>query len=183
MPHAHLPHTINQLGQPLSIAFTQAAARQLEPLDIRLARETYLEALYAANVSGRLGNGLLEVAQAARAAPRLPPPQPANDMLLDGLAVRFTQGYVAGAPLLKRALRALRDQEVPCDPKVRWLSLALRTAADLFDDETWHELATRQVRIAQHTGALSVLPLALVNLAHLRIFARREGYGFIYFQF
>jgi DNA-binding CsgD family transcriptional regulator len=106
------------------------AARRLESLDIRLARETYLEALYAANVSGRLGNGLLEVAQAARAAPPLPLPQPAPDILLDGLALRFTDGYVAGAPLLKRALGVWRDQEVQCD-QARWLSLALVNLAHL----------------------------------------------------
>jgi DNA-binding CsgD family transcriptional regulator len=147
------------------------AARRLESLDIRLARETYLEALYAANVSGRLGNGLLEVAQAARAAPRLASPQPATDILLDGLAVRFTDGYIAGAPILKRALCALADQEVHGDQGVRWLSLALRTAADLFDEEMWRRLVNRQVQLAHDTGALSVMPLALVNLAHLRIFA------------
>jgi DNA-binding CsgD family transcriptional regulator len=146
------------------------AARRLESLDIRIARETYLEALYAANVSGQLGNGLLEVAQAVRAAPPLPPPQPATDMLLDGLALRFTEGYVAGAPILKRALSVLRDQEIHC-AQIRWLSLALRTAADLFDDETWHRLVARQVQVAHDTGALSVLPVALVNLAHLQIFA------------
>jgi DNA-binding CsgD family transcriptional regulator len=35
----------------------------------------------------------------------------------------------------------------------------------------WHRLVNRQVQLAHDTGALSVLPLALVNLAHLRIFA------------
>jgi DNA-binding CsgD family transcriptional regulator len=147
------------------------AARRLESLDIGLARETYLEALYAATVVGRLGSGVLEVAQAARAAPPLPPPQPAADLLLDGLAVRFIEGYVAGASILKRALTVLRNQEVHGDQEVRWLSLALRTAGDLFDDEMWHVLVTRQIQLARDTGALSVLPLALINLGHLRIFA------------
>ena len=64
------------------------AARQFEPLDPRLARETYLDALAAAIFAGRLalGGGMREVAEAARAAP---PPQPARgpDLLLDGLAL------------------------------------------------------------------------------------------------
>jgi len=52
------------------------AARQFEPLDVRLARDTYLEALSAALFAGRLalGGGVPEVAQAARAAPRSPQP-------------------------------------------------------------------------------------------------------------
>ena len=38
-----------------------------------------------------------DVAEAARAAPPGPEPPRAIDLLLDGLAVRFTDGYVAGA--------------------------------------------------------------------------------------
>ena len=51
------------------------AARQFEPLDSRLARETYLDALAAATFAGRLalGGGMREVAEAARMAP---PPGP-----------------------------------------------------------------------------------------------------------
>jgi DNA-binding CsgD family transcriptional regulator len=153
------------------------AARRLEVLDLPLAHETYLEAMYAAAAIGAWPacaanssrSAQVAVAQAVRAAPPLPPPQPATDVLLDGLAVRFTDGYVTAAPILKQALCALRDQQVHADHGVRWLSLALRTAMDLFDDDTWHELATRQVQAAREAGALSVLPTALAHLAHLRI--------------
>jgi len=74
------------------------AAKRLEPLDVGLARETYLDALQAAMFVGRLasGGGLLEVAQAARGAP--PPlrsPRPA-DLLLDGLARLITEGIRLG---------------------------------------------------------------------------------------
>src|SRR6516162_262441 len=73
-------------------------ARQLEPLDVRLARETYLDALAAAMFVGRLadGVGLPEVARAALGAPPAPPPPRAPDLLLDGLAVLITDGYETG---------------------------------------------------------------------------------------
>jgi hypothetical protein len=47
------------------------AAWRFEPLDVRLARETYLEALSAARYAGRFvtDGGLREVAEAARATP------------------------------------------------------------------------------------------------------------------
>ena len=99
------------------------AARQLEPLDVRLARETYLEALFAAMFAGPLagGGGVREAAEAARAAPVAPhPPHPA-DLLLDGLAIRFTEGYAAGVPTLRRALAAFRSQGDSGSEGLRWL--------------------------------------------------------------
>ena len=48
------------------------AAKQLEPLDVPLVRDAYLEALRAANVAGRLGPGTLDAARAALAAPHAP---------------------------------------------------------------------------------------------------------------
>jgi hypothetical protein len=76
------------------------AARRFEPLDPRLARETYLEALTAALFVGSLATAanLLEVAEAARAAPLPPTPARPSDLLVDGMAVLVTEGYPAGAP-------------------------------------------------------------------------------------
>ena len=51
----------------------------------------------------------------------------------------------------------------------RWLWLACRLAQDLWDDELWHVLATRGVRVARDTGALSVLPNALNYLAAFNV--------------
>src|SRR6185312_7537380 len=89
------------------------AAKRLEPLDVRLARETYLDAFSAAIFAGRLAGetGLPEVAEAARAAPRPDSPGPA-DLLLDGLALLITEGDAAGVPVLKGALRAFDDDNV-----------------------------------------------------------------------
>src|SRR5262249_45122902 len=74
-------------------ALVPDAARRLEPLDAAMARETYLEAIAAAMFAGRLGDGpdVHEAAEAAQAAPASSQPPRALDLLLDGLATRFTQ--------------------------------------------------------------------------------------------
>jgi DNA-binding CsgD family transcriptional regulator len=146
------------------------AARRLESLDPGLARETYAEALRAASVAGRLGSGMAAAAQAARDAPPRPGAPEPIDLLLEGLAIRFTDGYAASAPALKRALEAVRAQDGPGAQDVRWPWTARRVAPDLFADDAWHALATRNVQIARDTGALAVLPLALNYLSLLRCF-------------
>ncbi|MEA2618297.1 MAG: hypothetical protein QOE72_4080 [Chloroflexota bacterium] len=136
------------------------AARRLEPHDVRLARETYLEALDAAMFAVSLGSGVLELAEAARAAPPAPEPPQASDLLLDGLAALLTEGYAAGVPTLKRALDAYLHGD-----DLRWLQPATRTAWWLWDHEAWLTLTARAVQLARDTGALSQLPLALTHLA------------------
>jgi DNA-binding CsgD family transcriptional regulator len=148
------------------------AAKRLEPLDVNLARVTYLYALSAAIHAGRLGgrDGVRKVADAARRAPVSREPSRAPDLLLDGLAVLHTEGYAAGAPMLKRALGAFRGDELSSEEEIRWLLLACRTAMDLWDD-SWFVLCARQVQLARDAGALAVLPLALSLHAGTHIFA------------
>jgi DNA-binding CsgD family transcriptional regulator len=136
------------------------AARRLEPLDAAMARETHLEAIAAALFAGRLAGKpyVRELAEAAQAAPPAQQPARAIDLLLDGLAKRFTEGYAAGLPPLRKALAAFGEVEGLTAPDVRWLWLACRLAQDLWDDELWHELASRGVRVARDTGALTLLP-------------------------
>ena len=149
------------------------AARRLEPLDAAMARETHLEAITAAMFAGRLGDkpGVREAAEAAQAGPAAPQPPRAIDLLLDGLATRFTEGYSAGLPPLRRALDQFRDVDGLTGGDVRWMWLACRLAQDLWDDELWHVLATRGVRVARDTGALNLLPNALNYLAALNVHA------------
>jgi DNA-binding CsgD family transcriptional regulator len=139
------------------------AAKQLEPLDTGLARETYLEAVWAAMFVGRLASsaGLLEAAQAACAAPASPQPPRAADLLLDGWATLLTQGYPAGTPTLKLALSVFRSESLSTEEELRWLQLACRTAVDLWDDEAWEALSIRHVTLARDAGMLSELPIAL----------------------
>jgi DNA-binding CsgD family transcriptional regulator len=153
------------------------AARRLEPLDAAMARETHLEAMAAAMFAGRLGGKptIREAGEAALAAPAAPQPPRAIDLLLDGLATRFTEGYAAGVPPLRRALDAFRRVDELSARDVRWLWLACRLAQDLWDDELWHVLATSGVRVARETGALSVLPMAVTYRAALHIHAGAFG--------
>jgi DNA-binding CsgD family transcriptional regulator/tetratricopeptide (TPR) repeat protein len=135
------------------------AARRLEGLDLRLSRETYLDALQAAMVAGALGERLLEVAWAARAAPRPPGPPLAADVLLDGVSTLFTEGHVAAAPLLKQALAT-----TPEETWTRWPWFVALIAWELWDIETHGEIAAREVALARKAGAVTTLLPALSML-------------------
>jgi len=154
------------------------AARRLEPLDADAAREAHLEALIAAMWTGDLDSpgGILAAAEAARAAPPGPEPPRVVDVLLDGFAIRWTEGYAPAAPTLKRALELGLAPDVGTDEVGSSLWLAggragALVAIELWDDEYWHALAARQAQVARDTGALSHLRLALHSVAATHIFA------------
>ena len=149
------------------------AARRLEPRDIRVARATHLEALATASFLGRLGgdHGLLEAAEAARAAPPAPWPPRAVDLLLDGLTARFTDGYAAAAPTLKRALSAARHLNARDKRDILWTWVTCGTAIEMCDDETLHVLATRELELARDAGVLTELPTALCFRAASQLLA------------
>jgi DNA-binding CsgD family transcriptional regulator/tetratricopeptide (TPR) repeat protein len=152
----------NTRGGDTAALFLQAAT-QLELFDARRARDAYLDGLSAAMFSGSFtgDHGLLQVARAARAAPSVPQPARPHDVLLGGLAKRFTDGYAAGVPALKQALTAFVDSEVTAEEGRRWLWLAHCTAVDVWDEETWAALPDLQVRLIRDSGSLATLPLAL----------------------
>ncbi len=139
------------------------AAKRLEPLDVGLARETYLTAWMAALFAGRLvGAGdLLEVSRAARALPApADPPHPA-DLVLAGLAMVVTDGSAAAAPTLRRAISAFNDADMSMAEELRWGWFAQAVASALWDDDAWRAMLTRQVRLAREAGALDQLPIML----------------------
>jgi DNA-binding CsgD family transcriptional regulator len=150
-----------------------AAAKRLEPLDVGLARETYLDLLAAVLFAGPLARdgGVLEAGRAARAAPPPPTARRAADLLLDGLALLITDGFPSGAPILKRALTMFRRRDFPREEGLRWLFLACQTAADLWDDESWHLLSASFVQLARNVGALAVLPIALSSRVGILVYS------------
>ena len=155
------------------------AAMRLENLDDDLAREAYLEALTAAMYAGRLGEpgALPNVAEAARAAVgRVPNLQRPIDLLLSGLANLITSGTSEAAVPLRAALEQICHAPPSDGQPLRLASLGLAVvqeiaAGELWDDAIWHQLASNMVRRARDSGALAVLPSALVFLAGTHIFA------------
>jgi DNA-binding CsgD family transcriptional regulator len=149
------------------------AARELEAVDPPLARATYLDALAAALFAGRLSRGAsaLEVAEVVCGARLAPEAPEAGDLLLGGLALLISDGPSVGAPGLKRALRALRDEEIATEEDIRWLWLAALAAAFIWDYESYEALAVRQIQVARNLGALTMLPLALGTRSGVHLFA------------
>jgi DNA-binding CsgD family transcriptional regulator len=147
-----------------------AAARRLEPLDVSLARETYVDAFSAALFGARLnGNvGMQEVAEAARAAPRPPDADPAiADLLLDAL-VALADDYDTAAPRCREAVRRLSCEEAK--ERLRWLWQGCVVALEIWDDEHAHSLSRSSVELARETGTLAELALALSARAPIQVF-------------
>ena len=151
------------------------AARQLETLDDGLTRETYLEALGAAIFAGRrrakigtrevaAGRSRRAAGTAAAAADR-PPPGWSVDAVHRGLRRGVWRRCGARCSSFGRTLERNEDDVM------RWLWLPWLVAGDLWDDELWHDLATRAVRLGRESGALTVLPLALVYRAAVHLHA------------
>jgi DNA-binding CsgD family transcriptional regulator len=135
-----------------------AAAKQLEPLDVDLARATYLEAWGTALAAGELARAgtLRDVSRAVRSAPRPQNPH-SSDLLLDGLAQLIVEGLEPAAPTLRQAVSAFRDDELV----LQWGAMAATAAAALWDMESFHAVTTRQLQLAREAGALALLATAL----------------------
>ena len=154
------------------------AARGLEALEPASARETYLEALGSAMYAGRVDadSGVMEVAEAARAAPAAPHPPRSIDLVLDGLALRCAHGPSAGVPALRLALQSVTNETLNGHAEImRWLLLTpivqSMTVFELWDDDAFHALASRAVQLARDTGALALLPVALVYRSGVHLFS------------
>jgi DNA-binding CsgD family transcriptional regulator len=148
-----------------------AAAMRLEPLDIALARATYLDALCATVYIGPLAGGCdpLDVAKAALAAARPLLPS-ASDLMLDGLALLITEGYAAAVPTLRRALAAFDSDDLPTRVGLGFGWLACYIASTLWEHEIQYALAVRFIELAREAGQLAMIPPTVAQLVgiHLR---------------
>jgi DNA-binding CsgD family transcriptional regulator/tetratricopeptide (TPR) repeat protein len=154
-------------GLPLLLS----AANRLRVVDPALARETYRDALYAAFTAGQLpgGEGLEDVSAAIIGMGQAEHPS-RSDLLLEGVARAYTEGYGTAAPLVSRALAAYRAEPVTVSD-LGWLPLACRMAHNFWDFETWTLLSTALVDIAREIGAVSVLAPALLLRISNRVYA------------
>jgi DNA-binding CsgD family transcriptional regulator len=87
----------------------------------------------------------------------------ASDVLLEGLATAFLDGFPAGVPVLQHAVRAFRDPSVARSDELRWMSYAAHVAMSLWDEESYAVLSSRHVELSRHAGLLAALPTALTG--------------------
>jgi DNA-binding CsgD family transcriptional regulator len=139
------------------------AAKTLESLDPKLARETYLDAWSAALFAGRLaGAGSLEeVSREARGAPPAPDPARASDLLLDGFAFLLTGRRSEATPLLQQAAASFAGEGAAVEEVLRWGWLATMGAVVVWDYDGCLAIGSRCVQLARDSGALTVLAVAL----------------------
>nr|WP_082983319.1 AAA family ATPase [Mycobacterium sp. 1423905.2] len=153
------------------------AAKRLHTLDDAQARETYLEAVGAAMFGGRLCpyGGMQMTAATAAQAPAGPTPARPVDVLLDGITLRVTEGLAASVRPLREALQLICSAAGRTDGDImRWFWQAFpivqeSAVHEVWDDQTWHQLAEHAVRLARDAGALAVLPHALVYRAGVHV--------------
>jgi DNA-binding CsgD family transcriptional regulator len=151
------------------------AASLLEHVDLRLARETYLDALTAALFAGRLAADATSqaVARAALAAPRSDEPARASELLLEGLALLITNSHKAGTAALKQAMIAFRSDDAPAQELLRWGWVAGSSAGVMWDHDSWDAVSARQEQLARDLGALTILPFTLSIRAGMCLYAGR----------
>jgi len=155
-----------------SPALLLSAARRLEPLDLRLALSSYLEALSAALFAGRLaavGGRARDVAQAVQAAACTGGGRSATELLLDGWASLFTDGCAAAEPTLQAALSAFTEGSIAAE-ELQLLWLATITAPVVWNQTQWDALSRQHVEAARNNGALTELPLALNSRSYIHLF-------------
>jgi DNA-binding CsgD family transcriptional regulator len=155
-------HVAFASGHSVAPSLLLNAARQLELLNLGLARETYLHAwgaaITAAEQSGE-GDVLLEICRTVRALPPSPGAPRPVDLVLDGLALLTADGHAAAAPAFQRAVQVLTTISV--EDVLRWGWVATGASLAVWDDKGFHAISARQAQLVRDAGALEQLPLYL----------------------
>ncbi|MEV6071495.1 BREX system ATP-binding domain-containing protein [Nocardia sp. NPDC052001] len=139
-----------------------AAARQLEPFDMDLARETYLLAWGAAAWGAADAESLRAISAAIR---ELPPPQGNPrpiDLVLASCALLVTDGRGTAITALRRAMTALVDLPVPDLLKWGWAACGLSPA--VWDEQVMIATYARAAEVVRTAGILTELPIYLASL-------------------
>ncbi|MGA8246903.1 MAG: hypothetical protein WB797_08355 [Nocardioides sp.] len=139
-----------------------AAARRFEPLDMQLARGTYLQAWASAALIAADRENLVRISHAIKALP--PPdgdPQPL-DLVLQGSALLVTDGRATAIPVMQQAAEAIVD--LPSTDVLQWGWAASGVSAALWDDRLMLDMYTGEVDELCRAGALTELPIHLISL-------------------
>jgi DNA-binding CsgD family transcriptional regulator len=166
-------HALNQPAD--AAAMLLAAAAQLAPLDVRLARDALLDAFSAASLSGPLAFGSAagtDIAAAARGMALPAGEVPGlGDLLLDAHCTLVLDGRRAATPLVRDAVSALQRDRSESAEMLAWLEAGCGAAGAIGDDVALHALASRMEWQARRQGALSALAAALVHSGTSDLFA------------
>lgn len=138
-------------------------AGQLDRLDRARARETYLQAVYAAFFLGKLGDRPLadEISRPVleAAAGILDEPAPASaDLLLVGQALHNAGERDRARPVLRDALQRLLSHP-PQATDLAWLAIACHAAIATRDLDAFEAASARAVDLSRSGGELRGLPL------------------------
>ena len=149
------------------------AARRLEPLDLALAREAYLQSWRSAMMTGNFATvGTLgDISRAALTAPRPEGDPRLCDLALDAVALLVVEGRSEAGPTLRGALAAVLNAAAPADEELRWGWLLPTLPCALWDFEAWEAVNRRATQFARDAGALAVLPFTLVSEGIQQVFA------------
>ncbi|TMR32432.1 helix-turn-helix transcriptional regulator [Actinomadura geliboluensis] len=145
----------SNVGGDASVLLVKAAER-LEPLDAPLARDTYVDAWYAAMYAGEFADeaDLHEVSRKARSAPpAVDPPRP-SDLLLNGVTALITEGRAKAAPLLKQTVRVFAQEDLSPADRQRWSPMAAVVAPMVWDEDGWLTIMARELQASREAGML-----------------------------
>ncbi|MFF4733737.1 AAA family ATPase [Streptomyces mirabilis] len=154
-----------------------SAARQLAPVDIRMARDVLVEAMVQAQIGGALAPAASTRRAVARLIRELPLPpamdRTPGDALLDADATLHIEGLAAAAAQLHHAIDEVRQAPATASELFQWLAAACAQATLLGDDNALTTLAWRMESEARAQGAAIPLVLALSHTAVSELVAGR----------
>jgi DNA-binding CsgD family transcriptional regulator len=139
------------------------AARRLERLDAKLARETYLDAWFAALRAGHLATevSVVDISRAAKSVPRPKGTPSTADLLLESLSTVVADGRSAAAPLLTKAAHTFAGQQHSAEASLRWGWLTVMPSWLIWDWDSAQVIAVRALQALRDLGALGWLPATL----------------------
>lgn len=151
------------------------AARFFAATATESAYEAHLEALTTAMYAGRSGNRTAAAAAAVTQTATVGAPAGVAAVLAGALAQRISAGPAVAMPAMRRAVdraTAAFTAAKAAEPDQLWLAFPI--AHEVLTHEVWdldsaRSISAAAVRIAEDTGALTVLPTALVSRAGIHL--------------